>query len=501
MNVAVLNDTSGVYHWGCYGTSAALKSGLSRAGVEVVGVPQGWLASDVVPETGEAFVSDAFWSAFCVRNPRLVRALRDADEVVVHGEGTLHGLGRRAVGLLYAVWACATRLGKAVHVVNASCFPCDDEGLGDERAAGLYRSVLGVCSTLVMRDAVSVRLMGELGLEAVRGFDCLPVAIDGLARPVASDTDEPIVLAGCVTWGAAYARALDGVIAHANEHGRRVEFLVGGPGEVAQDDRRLIAALLARGGRGWTARSAATFEAWCGAIAGAGVLVSGRFHHSIAAACLGTPAIALASNTPKMGVLDEIGVVRLGGAPDGVEVVGAIERAEAESSADVRPKLVGLARRNVEAVRLGQGPRCGEACGASELGRLGRLIESGPVATTAETALVRRTAAQLRESGMETIALYGAGKHTQRVGPGVWASAGVRVSVVVDDEPYYAELEGVPVRQASEVEPGSFDAVVVSSDAHEATLAARARGHFGEGMPIIRLYALDEVAAGAGSDR
>ena len=46
--------------------------------------------------------------------------------------------------------------------------------------------------------------------------------------------------------------------------------------------------------------NAASMDEWLDTINHAALLVSGRFHHSIAAFCLNTPFIAMGSNTPKV---------------------------------------------------------------------------------------------------------------------------------------------------------------------------------------------------------
>lgn len=48
-----------------------------------------------------------------------------------------------------------------------------------------------------------------------------------------------------------------------------------------------------------TVSRVASLKDWLTTIAEARLLVSGRFHHSIAAAFLGTPFVVLESNTPK----------------------------------------------------------------------------------------------------------------------------------------------------------------------------------------------------------
>jgi polysaccharide pyruvyl transferase WcaK-like protein len=68
----------------------------------------------------------------------------------------------------------------------------------------------------------------------------------------------------------------------------------------SQDDRDLIAFIEPRLKHKWEVINAESLEQWLSVIESSTVLVSGRFHHSLAAYCLGTPFIALNSNTPKI---------------------------------------------------------------------------------------------------------------------------------------------------------------------------------------------------------
>jgi polysaccharide pyruvyl transferase WcaK-like protein len=97
----------------------------------------------------------------------------------------------------------------------------------------------------------------------------------------------------------------------ARKAGLRPIFLFGANANLAADDRD-FARLLTRATGGAIELCHATSEAeWLSAIASAKLLVSGRFHYSIAAACLGTPFIALDSNTPKMdGLMQMLGLYR-----------------------------------------------------------------------------------------------------------------------------------------------------------------------------------------------
>lgn len=98
------------------------------------------------------------------------------------------------------------------------------------------------------------------------------------------------------------------------------------------------------------------------------------------------------------------------------------------------------------------------------------------------------------ESRGEPIALYGAGEHSRML---LAATASVRlcpkVDVILDDAPQSEHLRGIPVRRPDEVDPRGYGRVVVSSDAHEERLAARAaawtsRAPAGTRPRLVRLY-------------
>lgn len=82
--------------------------------------------------------------------------------------------------------------------------------------------------------------------------------------------------------------------------GYRVKFLYGDMQYPARDDQEIILELKRSMGHNFFIANATSVNNWLDHIAQAGLLISGRFHHSIAAACLGTKFIAFNSNTPKM---------------------------------------------------------------------------------------------------------------------------------------------------------------------------------------------------------
>lgn len=109
--------------------------------------------------------------------------------------------------------------------------------------------------------------------------------------------------------------------------------------------------------------------------------------------------------------------------------------------------------------------------------------------------LLARTAAWLGAQGISTIALFGAGRHSRPIIRQPWASHGIRVALVLDDNPRLSSMGGVPVARPDEPLPDGIGAIVISSHCYEQQLFERAKNLFGaREIPIIRLYANDDDA-------
>src|SRR5690606_2980883 len=124
----------------------------------------------------------------------------------VNGEGSLHGLGPQAVGLLYLAHVAKTRYGRPVRLINHSCFPNDSGDSSDTVALRLYTKVYRELDRVAVREGRSHELVRAMGVDAVLAFDCLPLFVrrHGAAlRPSGRAADpKRIVIAGSVAWGA-----------------------------------------------------------------------------------------------------------------------------------------------------------------------------------------------------------------------------------------------------------------------------------------------------------
>ncbi|MGD9536946.1 MAG: tetratricopeptide repeat protein [Alphaproteobacteria bacterium] len=353
--LAFLNDTSDWYHFGCTATSTALKQGFAARGYEVRPVPTSRLLGCApAPERLSDYDDPAFFERFSAANRDLIAALEAADLMVINGEGSLHGTGAYPRTLLYVAYCAATRLGRKVQIVNHSCYPESAARISDALTNALYKKVYETLDFIAVREPLSAEILDTLGLVPTRSFDCLPLYVADHYRGHADRRRSGVVIAGSVAWRREALPAFARLIELARDRREPVTVLIGAQANPARDDRAFVEALRAAQGSGWALIEARSLGAWLDAIAGARLLVSGRFHHTIAALCLGTPFVALESNTPKMqALLDMTGQAPPLGFDDAAladalasQATERLERGEPLLAREAIAQLENLARQN-----------------------------------------------------------------------------------------------------------------------------------------------------------
>ncbi|MCR6654580.1 MAG: polysaccharide pyruvyl transferase family protein [Opitutus sp.] len=307
----LLNFTGNVYHWGCYGTSTEIYLSLVERGYSVTWLSVRYSRScRPVPTNLAEFQSEEFRERFLKKNRALHHALKETDVVVVNGEGTLHGRENEAPrNLLYLMFLAATVYRKPVHLINHSFFPADHD-VPDATADLLYQTVASKLTAIVARDPISCRILRRLGVSHVQSFDCLPRFLQRHDFRPGTSPSGPVVVSGGVSLSekAGAAEAVAQALRPAIEARREIVFLAGAKGQPDKGDRRCYEAFLARvPTMQW--HEARSMESWVEAIRTSACLVSGRFHHSIAAMALGTPFVVFPSNTSKVeGICELVGM-------------------------------------------------------------------------------------------------------------------------------------------------------------------------------------------------
>ena len=325
MKVLLVNDTTGWYHFGCTGTSLALKKELENLGCELSSFSiLDCNALDYLPGSVEEFFDKEILAKFIAHNHALCALIQNNDVIVVNGEGTLHGAKRGPLSLLYIVYIAKSVFAKNVQIINHSVYPNDSVSAEDNEILSLYKNIYKTVDFVAIREPISVSIMRSIGLDVHESFDCLPLYIKHYYQPnLCNKQNDLILLAGSAAWfnlniftpdaqaGDSLKNGLMQVIKALQPkmaEGYRVRFLYSDLEHPAKDDQEMLSFLKGNIGPSFSVIHARSIDSWLRAIEEADLLISGRFHHSIAAACLGTKFIALNSNTPKMtGLMKSMG--------------------------------------------------------------------------------------------------------------------------------------------------------------------------------------------------
>jgi polysaccharide pyruvyl transferase WcaK-like protein len=307
---ALINFTGNSYHWGCHGTSLEVYQTLLERGyyVEILEVEDTHSLSPT-PELVEHYDDAAFLKTYVAANPRLARMLANADVVVVNGEGTLHRTHKAPLNLLYLMYVAKKAFRKQVHLINHSFFPNGDAEPNEVRDR-IYGGVARALDRVVPREALSRSILERLGVKAAQGFDCLPRFIERHKMTGSARMGAGILVSGGVAFTPATCAAVGKLLKRFGNAGGPVMFLTGAKGNAAREDAAIFAGIKGEFPAIELA-DARSMRSWLECIGAARCLVSGRYHHTLAAASLGVPFMVLPSNTPKIEA-----TLEMLGAPD-----------------------------------------------------------------------------------------------------------------------------------------------------------------------------------------
>ncbi len=318
--VILMNDSTDWYHFGCTATSLSLKSELSKRGVFITSVPiTETYKLNGAPKTVDLFNNLDIYKIFCNANKKIITEITQHDTLIINGEGTLHGINQAPLNLLYIAYITKKFLNKRVEIINHSVYPQDNLILDNTAITNIYTLVYSSIDYIAIREPASFRLMQKLKIQAVQSFDCLPLYIINQYIRHNKKENKKLLVAGSAAWIAPditskgdiqhyspglveFAKYLD----HMYAQGYSINFLYGASKYPAQDDKLVIDTIKSNLKNKLKIIEVNTTHEWLSHIESASILVSGRFHHTIAAACLNTNFIMLNSNTPKIEGLKEM---------------------------------------------------------------------------------------------------------------------------------------------------------------------------------------------------
>jgi len=306
----LVNYTGYGGHWGSYGTSCVLYRALVDRGfiTNLITVDEVRRPAHTLRHVDD-LADDRVFASWCESNPSLWEKLEASDLIVINGEGTIHRNHAGPMNLLYLAHIAHLRLRRRVALVNHSCFPNGNESPASPELEAIYKAVYQGLDFVATREPLSTMVLRRLGVRQIEeAFDCLPLFIRDYYRPRGRKPSRTILVSGGAVMTTEAANAMAEAIAPYAKRGWKVHMLTGRKDGPSSGDLEFLPGMASVLGEivPIVARSA---DEWLFEIERADLLVSGRFHHSISAAVLGTPFVALSSNTSKIeGVCQMLGL-------------------------------------------------------------------------------------------------------------------------------------------------------------------------------------------------
>lgn len=323
MKILLVNDTENDYHFGCTGTSRAVKKYLSQKGelqAKSYTVIDSWTMNPT-PKTIEEFDDENFFENWQENNQQLKKDILANDVICCTGEGTISGFENRkaAANLLYLMYISKVRYHKKTMIINHSSFPDMNNSEIDlsKLTYKIYQKVYKTLDYCAVRDKLSFFILNQLGVKVTQAFDCLPLYIKDLYQETVQNPTLPkkyILLNG----GSIFYQNFDEYIQKdlwkiKETKNNKIYFILSQTGRVADDDIQCIKAIKKYNKkflnkirlRKIKIIEVHSVDEWLTTIKNANMLISGRFHHSIAAMVFNVPTIVFEGNTPKNNIFKE----------------------------------------------------------------------------------------------------------------------------------------------------------------------------------------------------
>lgn len=314
MHITLINDTENECHWGCYGTSSAIKQELYAGGVKSIysftchdgskleNSPRKCLLVYSKNPVIKMLSRWYFVHLFKKQLPDLCKNIEKSDYVVINGEGTINSIHVATRFIFFVVFLAKHVYRKKVCIINHSCYPKESK----EKQTSYYKSAYSMCDFIAAREQRSQQILNhKLNATAALSFDSLPIVVKALPRiPESFYDDKYICVSGAVNYNTDNSSYLaEEILKRYGDY--KIIYLVGSASGMNADEPVVIQSLKQYLPE-MIVHDAKSLEEWLSVIKHAELLISGRYHYSIAAMCFGTPMICFSSNTPKTDEINKM---------------------------------------------------------------------------------------------------------------------------------------------------------------------------------------------------
>ena len=313
VEILFANDTWNTYHHGSSATSSAILKALKETGKKVGVLPMPLLCENVqiFPLTVLDFESDEFFEIWLQKNTQLVDYIEKSKVIVINGEGCITQYCAGTLNLLYFAYIAAKRFGKKCSIINHSlCIrngmqveTQQDAALNETRFKDIVHLVYSEIHFVALREKTSLKILREILPDTGElSFDCISLYIRDSYIPTKSETRYITISGG----NALTDQDIDNLAAAVAELQSRFPnakpcFLFSdvdmSDATKDRDTYRLLQEKCNLNIEFWAVR---TTKEWLDCIFNSEVVITGRFHHSIAAYMLGRPFVAISPDIHKL---------------------------------------------------------------------------------------------------------------------------------------------------------------------------------------------------------
>lgn len=300
-----LNDTSDDFHHGSCGTSFAIIKRLNAyfSSVENLSINK---IRDIkeFPSNYEEFTNDDYMNDWIRKNPEIIEKIKNNDVIIVNGEGcfSYYKWNRQ---FAYITYLASKYFNKYVGLINTSIFNIENQKEEKEEWTKILGTTLNNCNFIATREHKSLINVADYTPKPIQAaFDCLPLYIDEDFKYTPTTISNYILITGGNNIPTNYSEIIYNIIKENKLEDKNIYFLFSDvkTGSEGSGDIKLYETLKHNLAEKINLEliKAHTIDEWLSLIEDAELLISGRFHHSIASYMLNTPFLALPTDTSKL---------------------------------------------------------------------------------------------------------------------------------------------------------------------------------------------------------
>jgi len=300
-----VNDTFNDYHCGSSATSFVIKRKLNEIFQNVDTVP----IRNIRKLKGETlskskFYDEKYIANFIDDNKEIVKKIKKVDWVVLNGEGCISVYNKDTCNMLYLIHLAKYKFNKHVAIINTSIYRKNYvQDLSKEEQNeydDILKLIINEVDYCAVRDYYSLMNILPLNTEKVElSFDCLPLYVRDYYNNFDIKLDSDYIL---ISGGNYLPEDYEDIINKIYQKTKKKMYFLYCDVENAQckEELELFERLSKKIGKDIKLIKTSDIDEFISVIDNAKILISGRFHHTIAAFMVNTPFVSFKTNTKKI---------------------------------------------------------------------------------------------------------------------------------------------------------------------------------------------------------